>query len=304
MNRPDAVNRPEAEPNGSAESMKRPVRQYTIAVADGRQLVLAVALHGAVGFPGPHRRSDPALGDAAQGLQRNRQRMGKRTRVFRAVEAYHEKYDVTDGDKVVDFLTFDAETRPRSAVASKLHGPTPDPSDRPDGRDVGGHQRGLAGTEALRRTRPGLARRARTAHRAVPGLREADDPQLRWRGRPHHVARPVVLVFQARSAHRTGGQHRPYPGCEIPRPTTRARADRRLARLLPVDRHPAGRVGADRLSLGISRKHQAVARGRSPDSPVRNASIAPVLLRQHRPLARFHQLGLWAPGFVPSGLPT
>ena len=56
-------------------------------------------------------------------------------------------------------------------------------------------------------------------------------------------------------------------------------ADRRLGRLLPVDRDPALRFGLYRLSLGLPREHQAVECRRPADPALRNAALAVVLRR-------------------------
>ena len=58
------------------------------------------------------------------------------------------------------------------------------------------------------------------------------------------------------------------------------RTSRRPARLFPVGLDPALGVGADRLSLGLSRKRQAVAGRRSAHAQGRNAALAGKLLRK------------------------
>ena len=71
---------------------------------------------------------------------------------------------------------------------------------------------------------------------------------------------------------------------------------RRTARLLSMDLDPALGLGADRLSLGLSRDPEAMADRRSPDPQRFAAAFAGELLRQSGTQSRPDRRRLWPPG--------
>jgi uncharacterized alpha-E superfamily protein len=82
------------------------------------------------------------------------------------------------------------------------------------------------------------------------------------------------------SASRSSGrQHGRDPRRQVSRAAARDREGRRQPRLLPVDHDSARGVGADRVSLGLSREHQAAARRRPPHPEPPVAALARQLLR-------------------------
>ena len=96
----------------------------------------------------------------------------------------------------------------------------------------------------------GLARGVR----AVPALGAGILAALRRLGLPHHAAQRRLLVLAARRLHGARRQHRAHPRREVSSAAAGPRACRRPARLFPVGGDPALGVGADRLSLGLSRE--------------------------------------------------
>ena len=82
--------------------------------------------------------------------------------------------------------------------------------------------------------------------------------------------------------HRARRQHRAHPRREIPCAPARDGAGGRQPRLLPVVDDPARGLGADGLSLGLSREPEALARRGPADPQPADAALARVLLREHR----------------------
>ena len=81
----------------------------------------------------------------------------------------------------------------------------------------------------------------------------------------------------------------------------RDRAGRRRPRLLPVVDDPARGLGADRLSLGLSREPEAVAGGGPADPQPADAALARLLLREPGALPRRSRRRLRPPGRRRSG---
>src|SRR6266852_4323156 len=152
---------------------------------------------------------------------------------------------------------------PPSETASRSPAPTRARSHRAYGRNVGCHQRHLARAQALRQR----ADLTRGVH-ALPALGAGILAALRWLGLPHHVAQRRLLVLPSRRLHGTRRQHRAHPRRQVSHAAAGARARRRAARLFPVVGDPALGVGADRLSLGLSREREALA-DRRPADPAR-----------------------------------
>ena len=87
----------------------------------------------------------------------------------------------------------------------------------------------------------------------IPALRAGDLAAVRRFRLPDHAAQRRLLVLAARPASGARRQHRPHSRREVSRAAARGGTCRRPAGLLPVDLDPALGVGADRLSLGLSR---------------------------------------------------
>src|SRR5207302_8433024 len=90
---------------------------------------------------------------------------------------------------------------------------------------------------------------------------------------------------------------------QISRAATRGGTRRRSAGLLPVDLDPALGVGADGLSLGLSRDAETLADRRPPDPERHAAAVARKLLQQPGAQPRPDRRRLWPPGRLPAPCP-
>src|ERR1051326_1375228 len=99
----------------------------------------------------------------------------------------------------------------------------------------------------------------------------------------HDAAERRLLFYAAGYVRRAGRQHRAAPRREIPRAAAAQRRRRWRPRLLSVASDPALGIGAQELSLGLSRSPEAVARGRAPDPAARDAALAGALLLRDLP---------------------
>ena len=179
-------------------------------------------------------------------------------------DAFFAAYDEANEETVTDFLCL-LDRQPvldpqllRDRAHQRARG-----AHRAHHGDVGRDQRRLARAQALRQP----ADLARGVH-ALPALGAGILAALRRLGLPHHAAQRRLLVLAARRLHRARRQHRAHPRREISPAAAGRRAGRRPARLFPVGGDPALGLGADRLSLGLSRERQALA-DRRPADPQR-----------------------------------
>ena len=113
-------------------------------------------------------------------------------------------------------------------------------------------------------------------------LHWVQETSLRFDGSAYRtMLRNDVYWFSRLGAlRRARRQHRAHPRREVPHAAAGGRARRRPARLLPMGGDPAHGLGAHRLSLGVPREPQAVARRRPPDPQRADAALAGELLRE------------------------
>src|SRR6266702_5761258 len=161
--------------------------------------------------------------------------------------------------------------------------------------DVGRHQRRLAGDQGVRR-RTAEARRGRAVPAPGAGILAA----LRRLGLSYHAAQRRLLVLAARGVHGARRQHRAHPRCKISPAAARAGARGRAAGLFPMGDDAALGLGADRLSLGLSREPETLADRRPADPQRPDAAVAGELLREFGPQPRPDRARLRPPGPRPA----
>ena len=103
------MTRQKAEFEGSGLSMKRPVRKYTMLSRTADSLFWLSRYMERSDFLARIVEATQRLATLPKAYNESGSEWEGALESSGAVEAYHEKYDVTDGETVIDFLTFDPE---------------------------------------------------------------------------------------------------------------------------------------------------------------------------------------------------
>ena len=253
------------------------------ALPHRRQPLLALALHERADFVARILDATLRLAVAAVELRRRAQRVGERGR-GRPATSTSSAASTTSRTRTRSATSSPSArtTRPRSATASRPRATTPAPCAPRSPSRCG--TRSTAPGSRLRSAGPRDMSREEFA-RFVEWVKGVS---LAFDGSAYRtmLRNDAFWFTRLGTRHRARRQHRPHPRREVPRAPAGDRAGRRLARLFPVDHDPARGLGAHRLSLGLPRERQALARRRPSDPQPADAALARQLLRDPRPAPR------------------